>query len=107
MVPISDLARVYALQGAISDVNTLDRLHQSIEKGTVSKSGGRDLIDAYRLVTDIRLDHQARLIRAGAKPDNFMSPNALSELERNHLRDAFVVVKTMQSALAQSQGALS
>ena len=107
VVPISDLARVYALQGAISDVNTLDRLHQSIEKGTVSKSGGRDLIDAYRLVTDIRLDHQARLIRAGAKPDNFMSPNALSELERNHLRDAFVVVKTMQSALAQSQGALS
>ncbi len=107
VVPIVDLARLYALQGAISEVNTLDRLRLSIEEKTVSESGGRDLIDAYRLVADIRLDHQARRVRAGVKPDNFMSPNALSELERNHLRDAFVVIKTMQSALAQSQAALS
>ncbi len=107
VVPIVDLARVYALQGAIREVNTLDRLRLSIEEKTVSESGGRDLIDAYRLVADIRLDHQARRVRAGVKPDNFMSPNALSELERNHLRDAFVVIKTMQSALAQSQAALS
>ncbi|MGI9412301.1 MAG: DUF294 nucleotidyltransferase-like domain-containing protein [Hyphomicrobiales bacterium] len=107
VVPIVDLARVYALRGAISEVNTLDRLDLAIDEKTVSESGGRDLIDAYRLVADVRLNHQARLIREGAKPDNFMSPNALSELERNHLRDAFVVIKTMQSALAHSQSALS
>ena len=47
-----------------------------------------------------------RRVRAGAKPDNFMSPSALSELERSHLRDAFVVIKTMQSALAQSHATL-
>jgi CBS domain-containing protein len=29
----------------------------------------------------------------------------MSDLERNHLRDAFMVVKTMQSALGQARGA--
>ena len=107
VVPVVDLARVYALQGAIGDVNTLDRLRASIEQKTVSESGGRDLIDAYNLISDIRLDHQAQLIKSGAKPDNFMSPSVLSELEGNHLRDAFVVIKTMQSALSQLKGGLS
>jgi CBS domain-containing protein len=52
----------------------------------------------------VRLEHQARMIREGRKPDNFLPPGELSELERNHLKDAFVVVKTMQSAAANSHG---
>jgi CBS domain-containing protein len=71
----------------------------------VSESGGRDLLDAYDLIAETRLRHQAAQIRAGQKPDNFMAPSDLSELERNHLRDAFMVVRTMQSAIAQSRGA--
>lgn len=36
-----------------------------------------------------------------------MSPGSLSDFERSHLRDAFVVVKTMQSAAGSSRGYLS
>ena len=43
-------------------------------------------------------------VRAGRRPDNFMPPAELSEFERSHLRDAFVVVRTMQSS-ASSRGA--
>ena len=46
-------------------------------------------------------------MRSGEKPDNFMMPASLSDLERSHLRDAFVVVKTMQSALGQGRGTLT
>ena len=53
-----------------------------------------------------RLDHQARQIRAGKAPDNFLPPETLSDFERSHLRDAFVVIKTMQSALMQGRGVL-
>jgi CBS domain-containing protein len=34
-----------------------------------------------------------------------MAPSDLSEFERSHLRDAFVVVRTMQSAVGQARGA--
>ncbi|MFD1193955.1 DUF294 nucleotidyltransferase-like domain-containing protein [Seohaeicola saemankumensis] len=106
VVPIVDLGRIYALRGQLEMVNTRARLEAAHGAGLVSQSGGRDLLDAYDLIAQTRLEHQATLIRAGGKPDNFMSPNVLSEFERSHLRDAFVVVRTMQSAVTQGRGVI-
>jgi CBS domain-containing protein len=104
VIPIVDLGRIYALRGQLDSVNTRARIASAHGAGQISQSGGHDLLDAYDLIAQARLDHQATLIRAGAKPDNFMSPNVLSEFERSHLRDAFVVVRTMQSAVTQGLG---
>ncbi len=103
VVPIVDLARLYALMGGLTAVNTRARLDAAQAAGTLSETGGRDLIAAYDLIAETRLKHQAALIRKGAKPDNFMSPATLSDLERHHLKNAFIVVKTMQSAVAQGR----
>ena len=105
VVPVVDLGRIYALQGRLTQVNTRARLIAAAEAGIISASGARDLLDAYDLVAEIRLAHQAGRVRAGARPDNFMAPSALSDLERSHLRDAFVVVRTMQSALGHGRAA--
>lgn len=99
VVPVVDLGRVYALKGAITAVNTRERLVEAGAIGVISQSGARDLLDAYDLICETRLQHQARQIAAGKPPDNFLAPDTLSDLERNHLRDAFLIVKTMQSAL--------
>ncbi|MEM8796451.1 MAG: DUF294 nucleotidyltransferase-like domain-containing protein [Pseudomonadota bacterium] len=106
VVPIVDLGRIYALRGQIKPVNTRARLTAARDAGTVSMSGGHDLLDAYDLIAETRLQHQARLIRQGEKADNFMRPTVLSEFERSHLRDAFVVVRTMQAAAGQGHGVL-
>ncbi len=106
VIPIVDLARIYALRGQLEVVNTRARLDAAHNAGQISQNGGRDLLDAYDLIAQTRLEHQATLIRAGGKPDNFMSPNVLSEFERSHLRDAFVVVRTMQSAATQGRGVI-
>ena len=106
VVPVVDLARMYALQGQLDPVNTRTRLQEAIASNVISKSGGRDLLDAYDLVAQTRLDHQARQIKHGKAPDNFLPPADLSAFERSHLRDAFVVIKTMQSALMQGRGVL-
>jgi CBS domain-containing protein len=45
-------------------------------------------------------------VKAGQRPDNYLDPSDLSDFERSHLRDAFVVVKTMQSAAGSGKGAL-
>lgn len=105
IVPIVDLARVYALDGAIPAVNTRERLLAAPEKGTLSESGAADLVDAYDLIAEVRLEHQAQRVRAGRKPDNFLEPSTLSALERNHLKDAFGVVKGLQAALAHGRAA--
>jgi CBS domain-containing protein len=106
VVPVVDLGRVYALQGQLRAVNTRARLTAAIDKGVISKSGGADLLDAYDLIATMRLEHQTAEIKTGKKPTNYLDPSALSDFERSHLRDAFVVVKTMQSAIGSGKGAL-
>lgn len=106
VVPVVDLGRVYALRGELMAVNTRERLEAAREAGVISKAGAHDLIDAYDFIAETRLRHQAAQIRAGERPDNFMPPAQLSELERNHLRDAFMVIKTMQSSAGQGRGVM-
>ena len=106
VVPVVDLGRMYALQGQLDVVNTRARIEGALSAKIISQSGGRDLLDAYDLVAQSRLEHQANLIKQGKAPDNFLPPSSLSDFERSHLRDAFVVIKTMQSALMQGRGIL-
>ncbi len=106
VVPVTDLARVYALQGRFTPANTRARLQAAEEKGVISATGARDLIEAYDLIQTMRLENQAHLIKSGRKPDNFLAPSDLSDFERSHLRDAFVVVRTMQSAAGHGKGAV-
>ena len=107
VVPVVDLARIYALQGQLTAVNTRARLEQAEASGVLSKSGARDLLDAYDLIAETRLLHQANLVKDGKAPDNYLVPAELSDFERSHLRDAFVVVKSLQSAIGHGRGMLS
>ncbi len=107
VVPVVDLGRIYALQGMIEPVNTRARLEAAIAAGVLSQSGGQDLLDAYDLIAETRLERQADQIKAGAKPNNYLTPADLSDFERSHLRDAFVVIKSLQSAVGHGKGMLS
>ena len=107
VVPVVDLGRIYALNGRLTAANTRARLEGAEERGIISASGARDLIDAYDMIARIRLEHQADEVRSGRRPDNFLAPSDLSDFERSHLRDAFVVVRTMQSAVNHGRGAPS
>ncbi len=107
VIPVVDLGRIYALQGSLTAINTRARLSAAMEAGVISPSGGRDLIEAYDMIADARLTHQMAQIKRGERPDNFMAPYELSDFERNHLREAFLIIKTMQSAAGAVGGVLS
>ncbi|MEZ5584904.1 MAG: putative nucleotidyltransferase substrate binding domain-containing protein [Candidatus Competibacteraceae bacterium] len=74
VVPIIDLARVHALAGGVAAVNTRERLEAAADRGALSPDGAANLRDALEFIGTVRLRHQARQIKAGKKPDNFMSP---------------------------------
>jgi CBS domain-containing protein len=101
IVPIIDMARIYALAEGIRPVNTIERLQQAAGTPTLSAGGSANLLDAFEFIGKLRMEHQARQIRNGEAPDNFQSPKELSRLEREHLKDAFKVVQTMQAVLEQ------
>ena len=101
IVPIVDLARVYALAGGHHAVNTHERLEIAAQGGEVSAQSARDLRDALEFLAITRIRHQARMIEDGSPPDNHLAPSELSNFERTQLRDAFAVVQTLQSVLGQ------
>ncbi len=101
IVPIIDLARVYALAAGHPAVNTHDRLAHATESGEISPQGVRDLRDALEFLSLVRIRHQSRQIAAGFAADNFLRPDELSNFERSQLKDAFSVVKALQDVLAQ------
>lgn len=101
IVPIVDLARVYALSGGDTAVNSQDRLDSAAASGAISEQSARDLRDALEFLAYIRIQHQARQMLQGRQPDNFLHPVEISNFERTQLKDAFRVVQSLQNVLAQ------
>jgi CBS domain-containing protein len=100
VVPIIDLARIYALSGGVPAVNTRARL-EAAAGGEVSRDGAADLREALEFISTVRIAHQANAVRLGEPPDNFVPPGQLSAFERSHLKDAFALVRSMQATLEQ------
>ena len=101
IVPIVDLARIYALAGGHEAVNTHERLMLAAQGGEISEQSARDLRDALEFMAGLRIQHQARQIESGAAVDNLLSLSELSNFERGQLKNAFGVVQTLQSVLTQ------
>ena len=100
VIPIVDLARVRALEGAISVVHTEERLRAAAEQGIMNEDDADDLIHALRFIGNVRLRHQVALYEKGEKPNHLVDPDSLSGLHRRYLRSAFGIVRTAQEALA-------
>lgn len=100
VVPIIDMARIYALASGDAEVNTHDRLRAAAANGLLNENNARDLQDALEFIGFLRLQHQTRQLAAGQPPDNHLHPSELSNFEQTQLKDAFQVVQTMQKGLA-------
>jgi CBS domain-containing protein len=87
------------LAQGIEPVNTLARLKQCGGTPSMSAGASADLTDAYEFIGTLRVQHQAEQIRLGQKPDNYVSPQSLSKLEREHLKEAFRVISRMQETI--------
>ena len=99
VVPITDIARIYALAAGVDVVNTLERLKAAVETDMLSLKDCRDLCDAYEYIAHLRLENQGRLLEQGETVDNYLQPEDVSDLVRHQLRDAFNVVVQAQAAL--------
>ncbi len=98
IAPIVDLARIYALSEGIAATNTIERLQQAAGTPSLTKASAANLIDAYEFLGLLRLEHQAKCLQLNQKPDNYLAPKHISKLEREHLKDAFKVIKTLQDS---------
>src|SRR5262249_41620942 len=100
-----NIARYYSIDSGRSERSTLDRLAAAEEVGQIDRSSREALEEAFRLLWQIRLEHQVRQVRAGVVPDDFVDPSHLGPIQRLGLKEAFRIVANEQQGLAARIGA--
>ncbi|MDO5670774.1 MAG: DUF294 nucleotidyltransferase-like domain-containing protein [Corynebacterium sp.] len=97
---IVQMGRLFALASGVTSLGTRQRLLEGAAAGAVSERGAHDLVDAFDYLNSIILRHQAIQLREGTVPDYNIDPSKLGKMDREHLRDSFQIIKSIQNALA-------
>jgi CBS domain-containing protein len=100
LLPIVDLARWAGMAARVTSASTTERLRAAAEAGTLPSADAHTLLDAFGLISSLRLDHQMSQLREGREPHNFVDPETLSPLMRSHLREAFRAVASIQKRIS-------
>jgi CBS domain-containing protein len=103
-LPLNDLLRVRALAAGIREPGGLARIEGLRRVGRMADIDAAELSAAFRLLARLRLEHQAAQLAAGDKPDNRINPSQLNRIDRDALRDAFLVIRQAQAGLANAFG---
>ena len=100
LMPLTDLVRVRALQGGVTVPGTQDRLARLVSAEKMSRRDADRLAGAHHLLAGLRVKLHAEQVRKGEEPHNHLDVRAISHAERAALKDAFLVIREAQKALA-------
>jgi CBS domain-containing protein len=103
-LPLNDLLRVRALAAGIREPGSLARIDALRRLGKMADSDAAEMSAAFRLLSRLKLEHQAAQLAAGEKLDNRINPNRLTRIDRDALRDAFLVIRQGQAGLSNAFG---
>lgn len=101
LIPVTDLARLFALEAGLATSSTVERLRGAAAAGTIDGETCDALEEAFHVFLETRLDHQVRQVESAEPPDNLVDPRRLGRIERNRLKDAFRIVAHVQRDLGR------
>ena len=108
MLPVVDLARIYALKHRIVQTNTLTRLFRLYTKHVIDNKQYIDLVQSYNYVMHLRFLRQITTIIDEEKPpDNYVNPKNLSYLDNAMLKEVFKKTEQLQQKLKNEFGGTS
>jgi CBS domain-containing protein len=97
--PIVNAARIFALEAGIEQTNTSDRLAALPWTPEEDPSIFQDLNEAFEFLTLLRIDCQLRQVREGQSVSNYVTPDALTHLQRSLLKEAFRSIARAQALI--------
>jgi CBS domain-containing protein len=88
----------------VQETSTLERIEAMKGKHPAIDEVGDELAQAFEFIMLLRIHNQVEQIEAGKKPDNFINPSRLSNLEKRTLRESFRVISMLQENIADLYG---
>jgi CBS domain-containing protein len=102
--PVVHGVRTLALQHALDETSTFERIDALIELGALSEALGADLRQSYAIMLRLRLGQQLEALANQEKPDNSVKLSEMRRLDRDLLRDSLGVVREFQRFLSARYG---
>ncbi|HEX2421341.1 MAG TPA: DUF294 nucleotidyltransferase-like domain-containing protein [Acidimicrobiia bacterium] len=99
LFPITEMARALALGSGVAVPSTLQRLRWA-GNDTEWSEASASLIQVFKTMQQVRLQHQVRQLHAGWPADDLIVPGQLDRLTLLQLRDAFRVLRAVMGDLA-------
>ena len=99
--PLLNVVRLLSMEKGIKGTFTLERIQTLKGKDDIVKKFAEELEHTYDFLMLLRIHHQFEQIKAGQKPDNFIDPNQLSNLEKKTLIEAFHLITRMQGLVME------
>ena len=97
ITPIVDGARLLALAQGVDATNTHARLRAVARSGALPEAEAEAWCDALSFIQLLRMRNHQRQERHGEALDNFINPDALNELDRRILKEAFRQARKLQT----------
>jgi len=100
IAPIVELARWGSAVSGVVEGSTVERLRAAAAGGALSERDALTLSDAFELGLELRVGHHMEQLADGRAPDDQIDCARISPLMRDHLRDVFRAVTSVQRGLA-------
>ncbi|MGH2540537.1 MAG: putative nucleotidyltransferase substrate binding domain-containing protein, partial [Actinomycetota bacterium] len=104
IVPVTNLARAYAVCSGLVLDGTIERLRGVPSSGFLEPGQADVLEDAFRLLWRIRLRHQAEAVDRGTTANDHVDPRSLTPVTRSALKQAFREIAHAQRRLMNEVG---
>jgi CBS domain-containing protein len=101
VAPITLIGRWAGAAAGMTGGSTPERLEAAAADGVISASDAETLRDAFELAFELRLAHHVAQLAGGEQPDDLVEPATMSPLTRDHLRDVFRAVASVQRRLSE------
>jgi CBS domain-containing protein len=99
VAPIVELARWGSAVAGVVEGSTPERLRAAGAGGALTEGDARTLAEAFELALELRIAHHMERLADGREPDDQLDPGEISPLMRDHLRDVFRAVGSVQRRL--------
>ena len=100
VLQITGFGRLYSLRNGISETNSYARFSLINEKGVLPVRVTDSLIEAYSVLSGIRLRRHAESIAEGDYPTNSVVLDTLSELESTRLRKIISMISDLSARVS-------
>ncbi len=99
--PIVRTVRLFALEQAIRETSTLDRINLLRDRHCIVREYGEEIAHAFEFIMLLRIQHQLEQKAAGREPDNFVNPDRLTNLQKKTIKEAFNLVRHIQDSIIE------